>query len=39
MKLNQFANRSVNDLSQYFVMPWTVGEFEQNQVDRKFLNE
>lgn len=27
MKVNQYGNRSVNDLSQYYVMPWTVAEF------------
>jgi len=27
MKVNQFAGRSINDLSQYYIMPWTIAEF------------
>ena len=29
IKINQYANRTINDLSQYYVMPWTIAQFEK----------
>ena len=37
MHLNNFASRSFNDLSQYYVFPWTVSNFDDN-LNQKFLS-
>jgi hypothetical protein len=39
MKINKYANRSPNDLSQYFIMPWSIAEFEKKEIDLDYLNK
>jgi hypothetical protein len=36
MKINDLAGRSFNDLSQYYIFPWTVTNFK-DQLDEAFL--
>ncbi len=36
MKLNDLAGRSFNDLSQYYIFPWTVTNFNE-AIDQKFV--
>ncbi len=36
MKLNDVAGRSFNDLSQYYVFPWTVTNFK-DEMDLSFF--
>ena len=36
MKLNDLTGRSFNDLSQYYIFPWTVTNFE-DPIDAKFF--
>lgn len=38
MKLNDFTGRSMNDLSQYYVFPWTVSNFTA-PMDAAFLQD
>lgn len=33
MKLNEFAQRSFNDLSQYPVYPWVIQDYESQEID------
>ncbi len=37
IKINQYANRTINDLSQYYVMPWTIAEFEKKEIDKTYI--
>jgi hypothetical protein len=37
MLVNKFANRSPNDMSQYYVMPWTIFEFEKKDIDKGYI--
>ena len=37
IKINQYANRTVNDLSQYYVMPWTIAQFEKKEIDKAYI--
>ncbi len=39
MKLNDFSGRSFNDMSQYYIFPWTVCNFDSQNIDQTFLNE
>lgn len=36
MKLNDLTGRSFNDMSQYYVFPWTVTNFE-DEIDANFF--
>ena len=37
MKLNDLSGRSFNDLSQYYIFPWTVFNFKDN-IDFSFFS-
>ena len=37
MILNDLGSRSFNDISQYYVFPWTVINFTANKLDGKFF--
>jgi hypothetical protein len=36
MKINDLTGRSFNDLSQYYIFPWTVVNFE-DKIDANFF--
>jgi hypothetical protein len=33
MLINKFADRSVNDISQYYVFPWTVTDSKSRNIN------
>jgi hypothetical protein len=39
MKLNNVAGRSFNDLSQYYIFPWTVTNFTENRLGFEFFGK
>ena len=39
IKINQYANRTINDLSQYYVMPWTITQFDTKDIDKTYIFE
>lgn len=38
MIINDFAGRSINDISQYYIFPWTVTNFQAKSIDKQFLS-
>lgn len=36
MEINKFADRSFNDISQYYVFPWTMIDTQSLNIDDEF---
>lgn len=38
MTLNDFCGRSFNDMSQYYIFPWTITNFQTANLDEAILS-
>lgn len=39
MEVNKFADRSFNDISQYYVFPWTVTDTKSHTINDEFIKD
>lgn len=38
MHLNDLAGRTFNDMSQYYIFPWILTNYDSQKFNKKFLN-